>query len=75
MTELRMKKREPEFDPEHVRDLSEKVYRELLERDSGEGAIARMIEKDGDNGSKLRERSGSYDRLTRAYLRAIKTDH
>lgn len=63
-------KREPEFDPEMVRDLSEKVYRDLMERDNGEGTVARMIEKDGDNGEKMRARSSSYDRLTRAYLRA-----
>lgn len=63
-------KREPEFDPVAVRDLSEKVYRDLLERDNHpEGAVARMIEKDGDNGEKLRERAGAYDRLSRSYLR------
>lgn len=65
------KGRVAEFDPIKVRDLSETVYRDLLERDNTEGAVARMIEKDGDNGEKLRERAGSYDRLTRAYLRAI----
>jgi hypothetical protein len=69
-----MKKREPEFDQEAVRDLSEKVYRDILERDNSEGAVARMIEKDGDNGEKLRERAGSYDRLSRAYMRALKSD-
>ncbi|MFA5897739.1 MAG: hypothetical protein WC829_01370 [Hyphomicrobium sp.] len=63
-------KREPEFDPTEVRDLSEKVYRDLLERDNAEGAVARMIKKDGDGGEKLRERAGSYDKLTRAYMRA-----
>jgi hypothetical protein len=66
------KKREPEFDVEHVRDISERVYRDLLERDSGEGAVARMIAKDCDSGEKLRDRAGQYDRLTRSYLRALK---
>lgn len=66
-------KREPEFDQKLVRDLSEKVYRDLLERDNPpEGAVARMIEKDGDSGEKMRERAGSYDRLSRAYLRAFR---
>lgn len=64
--------RETEFDPEMVRDLSEKVYRDLMDRDNGEGTVARMIKKDGDNGEKMRGRASSYDRLTRAYLRALR---
>jgi hypothetical protein len=66
------KGRVAEFDASLVRDLSEHVYRDLLEMDNSEGAVDRMIEKDGDNGEKLRERAGSYDRLSRAYLRAMK---
>ncbi len=50
-----------------VRDISERVYRDRL----GAGEVASMIAKDGDGGVKLRERSVSYDALTRAYLRAI----
>lgn len=65
-------KREPEFDPVAVRDISERVYRERLESESGNGAVARMIEKDGDEGKKLRERACCYDSLTRSYLRAMK---
>lgn len=62
-----------EFDPEAVRDLSERVYRDFLERDNvPTGAVARMIEADGDNGEKLRERARAYDRLSRAYLRALR---
>lgn len=64
------REREPTFDPEYIRDLSEKVYRVLLEKDC-EGNIARMIEKDEDNGEKLRNRAGFYDRLTRAYLQIL----
>ena len=60
-------KREPEFDPKMVRDISETVYRERL----GEGGADRMIEKDADSGEQLRERAGSYDSLTRSYLRAL----
>lgn len=65
-----MKKREAEFDETEVRNLSEKVYRDLLERDNAAGAVERMIAKDGDNGEKLRNRAASYDRLTRAFMRA-----
>lgn len=57
-----------EFDPVMVRDISEAVYRERLGADS----VKNMLEKDGDGGTKLRERAGSYDGLTRAYLRAIR---
>ena len=60
-----------EYDPEVVRDLSERVYRQLLEADNAPGAVARMIAKDGDNGEKLRGRAVSYDRLSRAYLKAM----
>lgn len=64
----REKKREPEFDAGLVRAISEAVYRERL----GEGGAARMIAEDADDGEALRERSASYDSLTRSYLRAIK---
>lgn len=57
---------------DEVRDLSEKVYRDLLERDSGPGAVARMLEKDDDGGIKLRMRAKAYDRLSAAYLRAFR---
>ena len=62
-----MAKREPEFDPEHVRYISVAVYR----RELGEEDLRRMLEKDGDGGIKLRERASSYDRLTRSYLAAL----
>lgn len=65
------KGKESEFDQEKVRDLSEAVYRDLLDRDCGKDTVKEMIEKDGDNGEKLRERSGSYDRLSRTYMRAM----
>jgi hypothetical protein len=64
-------KRKPEFYPEHVRDISEAVYRARLE-DNKAGAVERMLEKDGDGGTLLRSRAGSYDVLTRAYLRVLK---
>ena len=54
-------------DPRLVSDISEAVYRLRLGADD----VRRMIEKDGDNGEKLRSRSGSYDVLTRCYLSVI----
>lgn len=64
-----MKEREkkPTFDPEYIRDLSEKVYRHQL----GPEDTARMIEKDKDLGHKLRGRASAYDSLTRSYLEAF----
>ena len=61
-------KREPEFDPVYVRDVSELVYAERLGKDDA----ARMIAKDGH--AKLRDRAGSLDQLTRAYLKAMKME-
>lgn len=58
------------FDPEYIRDLSEKVYRLRLEQDCA-GNVERMIAKDEDTGQKLRNRSGAYDPLTRAYLKVL----
>ena len=60
----------PTFDPTYIRDLSEQAYRYRLEQDC-EGNVARMIEKDEDNGEKLRNRAGAYDPLTRAYLEVL----
>jgi hypothetical protein len=65
----------PTFDPEYIRDLSEKVYRIRLEQDCA-GNVARMLAKDSekdpnDNGKKLRNRAGQYDPLTRVYLEVL----
>jgi hypothetical protein len=60
----------PTFDPSYIRDLSEQVYRVRLEQDSP-GNVDRMIAKDEDGGEKLRNRAGSYDPLTRAYLKVL----
>jgi hypothetical protein len=64
------KERKPTFAPEYIRDLSEKVYRIRLEQDC-DGNVARMIAKDEDSGEKLRNRAGSLDPLTRAYLKVL----
>jgi hypothetical protein len=58
---------EQKHTPEELRDISEKVYRELL----GPSDVASMIEKDKDDGQKLRGRAAGYDRLTRAYLKVL----
>ena len=63
--------RKPTFDAEYIRDISERVYRANLTRDSGEGAPERAIKKDRDNGEKLRNRAGAYDKLTRTYLKVL----
>lgn len=65
----------PSFDPEYVRDISEKVYRLRIEQEVP-GNVARMLEKDrekdpNDGGAKLRNRAASYDVLTRAYLKVL----
>lgn len=65
------KERKVCFDPEYVRDISERVYRERLCDASGDGAVQRMVAKDGDGGQKLRGRAASYDVLSRAYLKAL----
>lgn len=60
----------PTFDPDYIRDVSEQAYRIRLEQDCP-GNVARMIEKDEDEGQKLRGRAGAYDPLTRAYLKVL----
>lgn len=61
------KERKPTFDPEHIRNISEVVYRHEL----GEDDTRRMLEKDNDGGKKLRNRAAAYDGLTRSYLKAL----
>lgn len=61
------KKPELKFDPEFIRDISEAAYRQRLEQECA-GNVARMLEKDGDGGKKLRGRAAAYDTLTRCYL-------
>lgn len=68
---MNKRERKPTFDPDYIRDLSEKAYRLRLIQDGGEDEPARMIAKDKDNGEKLRNRASSYDPLTRAYLQVL----
>lgn len=62
--------RPPSFDPEYIRDLSVRAYRLRLEQECP-GNVARMLEKDADDGTKLRGRAAAYDALTRAYLKVL----
>lgn len=55
-----------------VRDISVEVFKRRLVDGSGEGAVERMIAKDKDDGRMLRDRAGSYDVLTRAYLAVLR---
>lgn len=59
-------RRPADFDPEFVRDVSEAVYRQRV----GEEDIVRMIEK--HDAAFVRRNAGSYDTLTRAYLRTLR---
>jgi hypothetical protein len=54
-------------DADRIRDISEAVFRERLGSDAKS-----MIEKDGDDGKKLRARAGAFDSLTRVYLKVLK---
>jgi hypothetical protein len=67
------REQKPTFDPEFIRDISERVYRIKLEDSSGggHGAVQRMLDKDADGGVKLRNRAGFYDQVTRAYLEVL----
>lgn len=67
-----MPKKNVEFDPEYVRDISLHVYEQRMAL-SGKDAVAKMVAKDGDGGVKLRSRASAYDDLTRCYLRAIRS--
>ena len=71
MAEAAKRERKPTFDPEYIRDISEQVYRASLIRDCSEDEPERMIAKDKDNGEKLRNRAGAYDKLTRVYLKVL----
>ena len=64
------KEKKPTFAPDYIRDISEQVYRIRLEQDCA-GNVARMIEKDEDEGQTLRNRAAAFDPLTRAYLKAL----
>lgn len=62
------KKREPEFDPAYVDRITDLVYRDRL----GPEDTASMIDKDGDNGEKLHNRSKSYEGVVRSVLRVLR---
>jgi hypothetical protein len=63
----------PKWNAEKITDLSVVVYKIRLEdaTGGGEGAVARMLAKDGDGGKKLRGRAEAYDPLSKAYVVAL----
>jgi hypothetical protein len=67
------------FDPEYVRDISERIYRKKLDTECGKGT-AKMTDDMIANGEKgpdgktpmsIRARAGAYDKLTRLYLEEL----
>jgi hypothetical protein len=67
------------FDPDHVRDISERIYRKKLDSECGAGT-AKMTDDMIANGEKghdgktpmsIRARAGAYDKLTRLYLEEL----
>ncbi len=63
------KKRKPR-DPKIIAAICERVYRSRL----GEKDATSMVEKDGDNGEKLRRRSMSYESIVRSVWDAIEQE-
>lgn len=60
-------------DPEHVRDISERIYRKKLDSECGAGT-AKMTDDAIANGDKcmtIRARAAGYDKLTRLYLEEL----
>jgi hypothetical protein len=67
------------FDPDHVRDISERIYRRKLDTECGAGT-AKMTDDmiaagekwpDGKIPMSIRARAASYDKLTRLYLEEL----
>ena len=60
--------RPPEFPPDLVRDISLSVYEDRM----GSKDYCALLDKDGDQGQKMAERSKCMDHLTRSYLRVFR---
>lgn len=66
-------------DPEHVRDISERIYRKKLDSECGKGTAATtdrdiavgITGPDGKPKQSIRSRAGAYDKLTRLYLEEL----
>lgn len=54
-------------DPQYVAEICEAIYKKLL----GPGAAERMLEKDGDDGKKLRGRALAYRHVVVAVLEVL----
>jgi hypothetical protein len=60
----------PKHTADEIRDISVHVYKKFL----GSDDTRRMLEKDADDGVKLRSRAGMYDHIVKATLEAIGMD-
>lgn len=69
----------PTWNPEFIRDLSEKIYRKKLDSECGEGTAkmtdddiaAGKIGPDGKPKMSIRNRAAIYDKLSRLYLEEL----
>lgn len=59
--------RPPTYDPAEIERLAEAVYRAML----GPKDVAHMLDKDKDDGTKLRRRAQAYAPIVRATLDAL----
>lgn len=59
------KTKTPTWNPEFIRDLSERIYRKKLDSECGKGTSDRP-RKPGE--MSIRDRAGSFDKLSRLYL-------
>lgn len=69
----------PTWNPEYIRDLSEKIYRKKLDSECGEGT-AKMTDDDiaagrhgpdGKQKTPIRNRAAAFDKLSRLYLEEL----
>lgn len=58
---------------ELAQSIAVDVYKLRLVADSGDGAVERMIEKDGDGGEKLANRAKAYVPMVSAVLKVLET--
>lgn len=68
MNERKAAPRAPAYDDAMIADLAERVYRAEL----GPKDAASMVEKDQDDGTKLRRRAQAYASVVRLTLDALK---
>ena len=71
MSERKAPPRPPGYDPALIERLAERVYRQQL----GAKGAASMVEKDKDDGAKLRRRAQAYAPIVRATLDALHAEN